>query len=243
MQKFALILHGWPQSDLSDHPLCLHLRKRGYEVIAIDLFDPGFVISPENVVAKVGELLGNRKIDVVFGISLGGLLLPYVASRYPLAKLVFIASGPFLRPNVALFKSMIELLQKKKFYAIARLILRLPSCLIQFVYRIFNPPPKEDQEKADYLIDMMKNVRVIKEIPDQKEMEIVQFISKVDNSEILKTLKNKTLIINGKHDLIMPQEAGNLLHNYLVNSRLIITDGYHFNVFSDENLKDIDQFL
>ena len=243
MSKVTLILHGWPQSDLSEHPLYLHLIKSGYEVLVIDLFNSEIVLTPENVVGKVGFLLKNRNLDAIFGISIGGLLLPHVARRYPQAKLVFIASGSYFRPNVVLFRSAIDLLQRKKLFTIASFVLHLPNWLIEFIYQKLNPYQGDEQERIEYLKDMIKNIRLIKGIPNQKEWDIVRFVSRVDNTEILKTLKNESLIINGKHDLLMPQEAGELLHKYLVNSKLIITEGEYFNVFGEKNLKQVDEFL
>ena len=243
MTKVALILHGWPQSDLGDHPLFLHLRKTGYEVYVVDMFNSDIQFDPESVVQEVKKMNKDKIPNVIFGISVGGLLLPHLARMYPQSKLVFIASGPNLYPNIALFRTAINIMQKKMLFILASFLLRLPTKLFEYIYQKINPYQGEEQEKTEYLKDMIKNIRIIKGIPVQKEWEIVNFVSNVDNRELLRSLKNKSLIINGKHDLLMPQEAGELLHKYLVYSRLIITKGEHFNVFSQENLKDIDEFL
>ena len=77
----------------------------------------------------------------------------------------------------------------------------------------------------------------------EEEAEIVRFIHGADNTELLKKIKNRTIIFNGEKDLFMPAERGLLLHRLLVNSELVINDGEHFNVFGEKDLPRVDQFL
>jgi hypothetical protein len=47
----------------------------------------------------------------------------------------------------------------------------------------------------------------------------------------------------GESDLMMPKEEGERLNKYLVNSKLVVKNGSHFNVFTKDDLKTVDIFL
>jgi len=87
------------------------------------------------------------------------------------------------------------------------------------------------------------NLQCIKDISPKKEKELIELAFSVNNKDLLNKTKNKSLIFSGVNDQIMPLKVGKMLNCFLVNSSLVVTRGAHFNVFTKENLGDLDRFL
>ncbi|OGM15707.1 hypothetical protein A2V56_05610 [Candidatus Woesebacteria bacterium RBG_19FT_COMBO_42_9] len=243
MRKVALILHGWPQHRAGGHFLSMFLKARGYKVITPDLFGRSFSFSPEAIHGEIKEELNNQKPEAIIGVSLGGMLLPFIAKDYPESKLVFIASGPYLKVRPILFNFFIKANKHQVVLNFAERILKLPNWLLALAYKLANPFNRNLEERKEYEEDMYRNIEFIKGIPVSKEIEIARFVIHADTSEILKGLKNKALIFNGRRDLFMPAERGQELHNLLKQSSLIVNEGEHFNSFTGKDLKAVGDFL
>ena len=243
MMKNALILHGWPEHRVDKYFLTEHLRKQGYRVLTPDMFVRGYIFDPKNVVAKVKELLGKEKLDFAVGISLGGLVLPYVALEYPEAKLLFMSTGPYLRADSPFFNFILGLFRNTWILKIMSWVLKLPISILAVFYRLGSPFSGTAEELNEYDRDMEHNINLVRGIPVEEEVEIINFVHGADNTVLLKKIKNRTIIFNGEKDLFMPAERGRLLHKLLVNSELVINDGEHFNVFGKKDLLRVNQFL
>ncbi|KKU82974.1 MAG: hypothetical protein UY11_C0033G0001, partial [Candidatus Amesbacteria bacterium GW2011_GWC2_47_8] len=208
MMKNALILHGWPEHRVDKYFLTEHLRKQGYRVLTPDMFVRGYVFDPKNVVGKVKELLEGQGLDFAVGISLGGLVLPHVALEYPEAKLLFMSTGPYLKADSPFFNFILGLFRNTWILKIMSWVLKLPIPVLAVFYRLGSSFNGTKEEIEEYNRDMEHNINLVREIPVEEEAEIVRFIHGADNTELLKKIKNRTIIFNGEKDLFMPAERG-----------------------------------
>jgi len=110
-------------------------------------------------------------------------------------------------------------------------------------YTLLDPFYGNEKERPNYLKDKMLNLEAIKSISLKKHREILRFIIQVDNSAILSTLVQKTLIISGNHDPLMPVQEGKKLRSLLKNSRLVKVSGGHFEVVGISEIKEVERFL
>lgn len=243
MNKTALILHGWPQSIGEDSMYYKYFSDKGYNVIAPEIFSRDFELTEEEAKKYIESQLDGRKPDVIVGISMGGLLAPVIAKDYPEAKLIFIASGPQIESSSPGFKLVLNLAKNKRLLNILNIFKFMPPKVLYYFYEAINPFRGDDNQRMIYNQDMKINFKYIMKIPIDEEGEIVNFVTQTDNTELLKTLKNRTLIFTSDNDLMMPSKLGQDLHRLLVNSEIIISNGGHFNVFTEENFKDVDKFL
>lgn len=241
--KNALILHGWPQYRVDNYFLSNHLRKMDYKVIAPNMFTRGYVFSPDNVLNEVKSRLNGEKLDLIVGISLGGLIAPYIAKYFPDSKLIFIGSGVKLKSKSRSFNFTVKLAKILLKTGVLSLLIKLPDFIIKTIYKTVNPFTGDVSRKEKYIIDMNKNVKFIKRITIKEEKEILNFVTEVDNTNLVKTLKNKALIFSGDNDLLMPKAGGEKLRNLLINSKLVINSGSHFDTFTRDDLDTVDKFL
>ena len=242
--KTALVLHGWPGLSKGDHEIIDHLKNSGYEVIVPELFSDEYFSIPDDIQKQVEKKLKGKSLDLGIGVSLGGLILPYFAERYPGMKMVFIASGPYLNADLKLFNLSLYLARNRYIFAlIMMLVYKLPLSLLSFFYSVINPHNGPASLKEEYKKDMLENIEKIRKISKAKQADILHYIAVEDNSNRLGKLKNKSLIISGKNDLLMPKSGAVKLGQLLVNSELLVNDGSHLNVFNKENLDHIDKFI
>lgn len=243
MSKTILILHGWPQYRLESYFLSKHMRDKGYKVVYPDLFDQRFEFTLANLMHKVREMLDGEKPYAIVGISLGGLVTPYIASQFSDSKLIFIASAANMRSNSKVFNLIFRLAQNPLLMILPKYILKMPPPQLEKVYRIVNPFKGDESDRGIYEKDTKENINYIRSIPIKKELEVINFVKSIDNKLLLKGMKNKTLIFSGEGDLMMPKEKGEELHKLLENSKLIINKGEHFNVFGRRDLEIVEKFL
>lgn len=241
--KYALILHGWPQYRIERYFLSNHLRKNGYKVLTPNMFSRKYVFSPANVLNEVLVDLDGKKLDLVVGISLGGLIAPHIVRHFPNAKLIFISSGPRLKSRSKNFNRLLKLARMLLNTGILQLVVMLPKPILTWIYKTANPFAGDKSRRAKYNLDTKKNINFIKSIAIKEEKEILEFVAEVDNTNLLKKIRNKTLIFSGEHDLLMTKESGKMLHQLLNNSRLVINKGSHFDTFTKKDLPIIDKFL
>lgn len=239
----ALILHGWPQYRLENYFLAKHLSKAGYEVLTPNMFTDNYVFSPQNVLSSVRQNLKGENLDLIVGVSLGGLIAPHIAKEYPKAKLIFIKSGPNLKSDSPIFNLFICLAKYKLGKSTLPLFLRLPDHLLTLFYKLANPFSGNDERKKQYEYNTSLDIRYIKNIPVNKEEELIDFAAKADNSGLLKQLENESIIFSGESDILMPPNQSRKLNKLIKNSKLFISKGGHFDSFIESDLKLVDKFL
>jgi len=246
VKKTVLILHGWPQpveQGSLNYQYLTYFQNKGYNVVAPKLFTKDFVLKEPDAKNYVEKLLNGKKPDVIVGISLGGLLVPVIAKDYPDAKLIFIATDPKTQSEAPGLKIILDLAKNINFLRMLNLLRFMPSRILFSLYEFINPFNGSETDRELYVKDMNLNFKYMLAIPVDEEEEIVDFVSSSDNTELLKTMKNKSLIFSGKNDLMMPANSESNLHSLLINSQEIISNGGHFNVIADRNFQDIDKFL
>ena len=241
--KKILILHGWPQYRLESYFLTKHLKEKGYKIVYPDLFDKRFEFTLPNLLHKVNEMLNNESPDVIVGISMGGLVLPYLARQFPESKLIFVASGANIKSKSNIFNTLFKIANTTFSKKLFKLFFELPDKHLESLYRLINPFKGNVENYEIYEKDTKENIAFIKSIPIEKELEIVNFVKNTNNRLLLQGLKNETLIFSGEDDLMMPKEKGIELKKLLQNSHLIINKGEHFNVFGKKDLKIVEDFL
>lgn len=245
-KKTVLILHGWPQpveQGSLNYQYLAYFQNKGYNVVAPKLFTKDFILKEPDAKDYVEKLLNGKKPDVIVGISLGGLLVPVIAKDYPNAKLIFIATDPKMQPEALGIKIILDLAKNINFLRMLNLLRFMPSRVLFSLYEFINPFNGSETDRELYVKDMKLNFKYMLAIPVDEEEEIVNFVSSSDNTELLKTMKNKALIFSGKNDLMMPANPKSDLHSLLINSQEIISNGGHFDVIADGSFQDIDKFL
>jgi esterase/lipase len=239
----ALILHGWPQYDIKEHFLVKYLEENGYECITPNMFINDNPFSSDNILSEVKRLIGNTKLDLIVGISLGGLIAPHIAKEYPNSKLIFIASGKSIDSKSKTFNTLLSISKSKFGRTLLPTTQKLPTSIMSFIYRLVTPYTGVTEGKKDYELDMLSNIESIKRIPIYKEIEIIDSIARMDNTEILKNIGNKTLIFSGMNDILMSKESGIELKKLVDDSTIHITEGSHFNSFTENNLVQVREFI
>lgn len=241
--KYALIIHGWPEPIYESHILRQYFESRGYAVFAPYVFSSNYKLTLENVRKLVLKKMGGKKPDVIAGVSLGGLFVPYIALKFPKADLVFISTAPKIDIEKSSIGRIIRLSEKKGFFRLFGFLISLPSELFYFVLRIATRILRGKFKAKTFQDTMRSYLAWVLGIPVQEEKEIFEFVKHVDNTHIIGTLGNKSIIFAGKKDTKMPIGFSIKLKELLKFSRLIVTNGEHFNVFTLRNYKDLDEFL
>ncbi len=244
MKKVALILHGWPQTEMNQHFLVKFMKSRGYLVNVPNLYEIEKSWDINQVTDFIIAKLKGATPDLIVGISLGGLILPHIAVRYPNSKLVFIASGVKFNPKFILTKFGITLLKiqlvRKMFVKIGN---KIPTAILEFIYRAFNPFKGKLEDKKLYGDDLRCNINAIKDHSFEKHLILLDLITRLDNKSVLSNLRNKALIFTGENDILMPKSCGEEIQKYLSNCELVIKNGSHFNIFGEEDLQKLNEFL
>ena len=243
MKKLAVILHGWPQTDLNEHILVKYLKEKGFQVITPNLFETGRSWNLTKVYRRINKDIGSQVPDVIVGISMGGLLLPKLTKDFKDAKLVFIASASRFKPNFRFMKFMSALLERNVIEkTLSFLYEKLSDRRLAEVYRKVNPFTGNVDNTKLYEEDLRLNIAAIKAFPFSRHLEIFKISSSIDNTNLLSDIKNPTIIFAGKNDILMPLAETQKL-KIISGSKLFVTNGSHFNVFTKRNLKQLEDFL
>lgn len=242
-EKIVLILHGWPQPINDNNIYYEYFSNKGFTVIAPNLYLEDFKLGEKHVSSSIINKLNDKNPDVILGISMGGLLAPWFGLQYPNAKLILLATGPKLKPNAFGFNLLLKLTQISFISQLANIIRYFPRKILFIIYQLINPFKGNSNEKKLYIADMKLNIKEMLKYPIVKHIEIANFITKIDNSKILKKIENKTLIFTSDNDSLMPSSLGKSLGDFIPKSKIIFTKGSHFEVFTHNNFKDIDRFL
>ena len=207
------------------------------------LFDLNIDFTLANIKEYINKELGNVTPNLIVGISMGGLILPHIATNYPQAKLVFVASGTKIGSGSETFNKLLKFEQSKVGKLVLSLLQLSPILMMQIVYKTINPfkGAKEDKEKYDK--DMQDNIYWMKRITVKRHLEIIELVCSLNTENIVKKLPNKVLIMYGQNDVLMPKNESKILSNTLHNSVLKNIRAEHFNVINQETLEYIKEFV
>jgi esterase/lipase len=239
MKTNVLVLHGYPRIDEKSLLFDYFSRKK-YKIYCPYLFNDKLEFTQSKINLFIDNFIKGSVPDVIIGISLGGLILPSVALKYPKAKLIFIASGASVNPKSNLLKRLIKAKTSARLFG---LTLALPYPALAYLYTLLIPLIGGSEKLAEYQKDKLLNLMAIKTITPDKNREIFRFITQVNNIPILSKLKQKTLILSGKDDVLMPISEAEKLNNLVKNSKLVNTEAEHFNVVSFTTVNEVEKFL
>ena len=241
-KKLALVLHGYPGPSLSIREVENFLKTLRFDVIAPEYLQRD-KFEVENTAEWIKKNLGSRRPDLIVGLSLGGLVLPYVAKYYPQAKLVFIATGEKVKSPFNWVNKIINLVDRPAGELIVKLLTLLPVSFLEIGYVIVQNVMNKKVDKKELAKRRKEAAKALQQLGADKHMEIIRFMKKCDNSEILRRLKNKTLIISGTSDTLMSTQRGRALGLLLQNSKLTTVPGVHYNVVNRFSLEKIGKFI
>lgn len=243
--KIAVLIHGYPVSVSKDDPLYKYFDSRGYSIIALLLFNPDFKLTKEEVKADIERQLNGRKPEVIVGICFGALLAPFLAKTFPKAKLVLIAPAPFMKTKISSLNRLLALGETSALLSpIQWIIGHTPIWLYALVYKMFIPPVTSTEEKRLLEEHIKQNWGYLRDIPPSENREVLDFIATTDNSVLLRSLTNKTLIFAQEGDTLLPFGLSLEVKNLIKGSILIkTTKRLHYAVFDESNYKQLDDFL
>jgi pimeloyl-ACP methyl ester carboxylesterase len=243
--KVALLIHGYPEPIYESSPLYQYFQKQGYSIVAPYLFSSEFRLTPQEVKKYVERKLDGQKPDVIVGVSLGGLLAPNIAQDYPNAKLVMVATGPYIRTEIGPYNRILEFVGRTHTFTPLYWVLRsTPTWFYSLVYKTFNHSKLNPDERQKLETHIKENWSCVTAIPKGEDEEVIDFVTNVDNTMILRSLKNPTIIFAGDGDIMMPSRLSGELKELIKNSDLVLGNNKeHWNVFDESNWKDLDSFL
>lgn len=222
------MINGVAAPVTADHFLMNWLEKNGYKVQVV-----------EPMLGETIEVV-KEEPEAILAWSLGGFLAPKLAEKYPKAKLILIATGARAAPKDKMTQILFDLVKGTGGVKVLYWSLRLPKSWLAGGYKKMIRLQENDHGIGKILID---NIEFFRRLPVNRIYEVVELLKKVDNNELLKKLRNKTLVIGGENDSIMPKELAVEMNELVRGSKLVITEGGHFNAVDDRYLEEIGKFL
>ncbi len=236
--KTALLMHGFPSPPPDDCALFSCLKE--YDLVSPPMFPPSLRFTLENMEKYVLDKLAGRKPDVIFGISMGGILAPYIAKRFPRSRLVLIATAPTFKPAGRMSAGF--WLVRHGFLFIPYQVCRLDEKDLKSVV-VRTSPLFGTKVSKEYDSEVDRNLCHIKKFSYRKLDELVRFISTADSSSCLRSLPNRSLILAGKRDVLMPVPQASKLKYLLKNSEIRFYDSEHFDILTEESAKDVREWM
>ncbi len=241
--RTAVIFHGFPNPLFEGKsPLLDYLKSHNYEIYMPYLLSNDYKFNPIHVVEEISSHLRGRKPDVIIGISVGGIFAPYLASRFPDAKLILFNTGSHIETGVRLYNKAINIIKNDKNLKLIKILRKTPKWLFRLLYSATN-----FREIRNKNVNLYKRAdeayNTAFSIPLSKLHEILEFLNNDDNSSILKIINNRTIIVSSKVDNIMPLKNGESINNLIKNSKLIINERLHYDYYVEEDCKILDDFL
>lgn len=241
--KTVLLLQGFP-GLYGNHPVYRYMRSKKWKVINPDLFCGSELLSVDRIADEINSKLGRRTPDIIIAVSFGGLLAPIFASRYPQAHLLMVATGPRVDMDVHVYDRLVKKGNTKFLRLLFGISRRVPTGMFRTFYRVINPFRARYQNRKFYYENIVETFNNFKKIPPNKIEELALFIRSIDNRKSLNNLKNKTLIITGDRDLMMPRRLSFEMQKLIKNSQLMDNTGrLHFDVFDERDFAKVDDFL
>lgn len=243
--KIAVLIHGYPGPIYKDHPLYKYFNERGYSIISLYLFSSDFKLTQEEVKTYIGKELGGREPDVIVGVSLGGLLAPYLAKGFPKAKLVLIATGPYIRTKITTLNRLLTFEETSALLSpVQWIIIHTPVWLYSIIYKLFIHPVTNPEERRLLEEHIKQNWGYLKDIPLSENKEVLDFLASTDNSVLLRSLKNETVIFTGNGDNLMPSDLSLKMKKLIKRSFLVKSEKrLHYVIFNEDNYGQLDNFL
>jgi len=235
----VIIVHGWPQPITEKDLIYRYFSQKGYHVCCSYLYKMKGKLSLEKIKRELAELSKGAVPNVIVGVSIGGLLVPHLALDYPEAKLVFVSSGAHLSPKNWFVRYGPGLCR----VGLVKLARFLNKKLLLKIYKLINPNKVKRRSVGQSGDELFDNLEKVLELPDSRIREIADFVSKIDNSDLLTKIKNKTVIFSGDKDSVMPYKQGKKMSRLIKNSRFFVLKGKHNDLVDEEMLKNLDGFL
>lgn len=239
MQKTVLLIHGWPKPIGKDDNIYRYFRQNGFRVCCPYLIRNETKFSVGGIRKILAKSLAGRTPDVIVGISLGGLLAPMIATDYPNSRLVIVASGVCYSPDNWVAKYGPKLCRA----GLREVIRSFDRKLLLRAYKLINPNKSKKGERDQDDREIFNNMNRVLGLPDRRIREVIDFVYRVDNRELLPKIENKTIIFSGSHDTIMPCSQGRLMNHLVKNSQLFILGGRHHDLIGSGMLKILGDFL
>lgn len=224
------MINGLASPIKKDYFLVNWLTKAGYEVVMV-----------EPLLGDTGEDL-KRSPEAIFCWSMGGLIAPKIALKYPKARLVMMATGPRVSPKETLVKLLYRVVETDWGLKVLNAGLKLPKKLLMDGYEQLNKVPDLSVREL-YRKQMADNIELFRNLSQKQINDLVKFLKTADTTNLLKQIKNKTLIFCGKKDKLMPLEDSLEINKLILGSELVVTEGGHYNVVSEKELPIIEKFL
>ena len=241
--KLALVLHGYPRPVSETSRLITLMKQAGYNVVAPWYLKECREFSVPEVKKLVREKLKNKKPDLIIGLSLGGMLLPHIARDYPKAKVVFLGTGPMLSGRIKWMDNLVKLAAGRVGETAVKTLARLPEKVLKQGYMAVHKIRREKTDSENYIHETEQTVKFFREINVQKHLQTARFIKRCNNCALLQKLPNKTLIISGKNDVLMPPELGRLIQKLVKHSRLVLTSGTHYQLMDGTAYNELSRWL
>ena len=232
MNKVAILINGVSAPIRKHNFLSICLEELGYEVVAINLVNEKVKFDSEVINDFVKEKVNNKQIDLIMGWSMGAMVAPMIAVNYPKARLILVAGGVGHLNKLKYLKPILGVIKHG---------LYLPKEWLVNIYEKINPVG--DGVKQKYRDQMNENIEFFRDIGTERMVEVFDFLAKVDNESFFRKIKNRTLVMSGRNDKLLPIAEGQKIANLVKGSRFVITDGGHYNVISRNELPIIKEFL
>lgn len=206
-----------------------------------DLLSEEYVFSADEVIKNVRYALKGERPDVVVGISMGGLLAPHLAKQFSESKLILIGTGPYFKTKIPIYNFLAHLEAHDEKLLLIRLLRLTPRWLFRFVYKFFNR--SNTLTNLDYQSRADENYNGVFRVPTNKIKEVLKFVTETNNSKLLQQISNKTIIFAGGSDSMMPAQLSGEMNSLIKNSKLIISNRLHYDVFTKADYHYLNEFL
>jgi pimeloyl-ACP methyl ester carboxylesterase len=206
-----------------------------------DLLSKEHVFTIDEIIKDIRLALKREQLNVVVGISMGGLLAPHLAKQFPESKLILIGTAPYFKTNIPIYNFLVHLEVHDKKLLLVRLLRLTPRWLFRFVYKFFNK--SDTLTNQDYQSRADENYNGAFRVPTNKIREVLELVTKTNNSKVLQEISNKTIIFAGGSDSMMPAQLSGEMNSLIKNSKLIISNRLHYDVFTKADDHYLDEFL
>jgi pimeloyl-ACP methyl ester carboxylesterase len=226
--KRAVIINGVSAPVDGRHFMMEWLQKNGFRV--------------QTVEPMRGETIGvvKEEPEVIIAWSLGGFLAPKLAEKFPKAKLILVATSARAAPDGKMARLFYEAVKRDFGQKLLYWGLRLPK---KWLVGGYQKILKTEEGGGQRWVTLMDNVMFFRKLSKERIREVVGIIISTDNRELLRRLKNKTLIFGGENDTFMPVKLEKEMNGLVEGSKLVITEGGHFNAVDEKYLGEIGKFL